>query len=153
MRSLIVFIAVLLLSTLSIAQRFSNPGAMTLFNKYKLCDDSTYANSAADTLPNTTGFKAGGVSQASVTLHVLDSAKCDIYGEYQLRGTTTWTAGLTDSLISTVNGGKYQEYILRDNSTEKLGGTDVVWRLVVVWRAAGNGVSSATYDAEFNWKP
>lgn len=147
--ALIVF---LMLGSIAQGQQRRSIGGENLYYRHMLATDSTYTASSNDTLP-LAGIRAGGASFASVTVLVRDSAKFDVYGQYAIIGTTTWTTAYTDSLINTTNAGTRKEFFLRSTTVSSLGGLDVLWRWIVAPRGTGQGVSSPTYDAWLNWKP
>lgn len=141
------------------AQITMNPNSNPTYYIYTLNSAKSYANSQLDTLPQptaagvSTGLKLGGASFVSLTLTPLDSMAADVYVDYKLRGSTTWTQAYADSLITTTDTGTKSEIVIRSTTLDRLGKIDCELRIRVVHRAAGAGTTTETYAAVISWKP
>ena len=158
-----LLIAVFIAPPLAQAQQALSPNGQQLYYTYNMTGASyrAYVKNTIDTLPNsaintwylmtTQSATLGGASRVSLQLIVLDSASADVYVD-ELIG-STWTNIIADSLITTSNTGKTQEYIIRNyvaESTTHIGGK---YRARISWRNVTMGVSTATYKGSFLWKP
>jgi len=157
-----VVLLALVLSVLCVpaqAQITMNPNSNQTLYIYTLTSAKSYANSQIDTLPQpttagvSTGLRLGGASFCSLTLTPLDSMKTDVYVDYKLRGSTTWTESYADSLITTSNTGTKSEIIIRSTTLDRLGKLDCDLRVRLSHRSAGAGTTTKTYTAVINWKP
>lgn len=104
-----------------------------------------FASSTSDTAY----FPHSAVEFQSITDYFVfnDSVKADVVYEIEYFGNTTWTSAYTDSIIHQTTGKKYQEIILRNNTTERLSGNAFDIRRRVTFRSGSvNGVTSATYS-------
>lgn len=125
---------------------------------YDQVDSRSFVNSQTDTLGGGTLIssaprKIGGAKLASIVISVTDTCAADIYVEKRLRGTSAWSAVLTDSLIVEATTGK-QEYMLRDSDTDNLDCIDCETRIRIAHRASGNGVAGTrTREVQYIYKP
>lgn len=153
----LLVVALLFCTQSATAQTAFNPQGQRLFYTHTLAAGKTYANSQTDTLPSpsatVSAVALGGASAITLSLSTTDSVAADIYVGYRVRGTTSWTVGVTDSLVSTVDAGVKQEYIIRTNKTDNAEGLDLEFQVRIAFRASKNGVTAPAYRATFNWKP
>ena len=148
------------------AQQTLNPNGQILYYRANLIGTDTaraYANTTTDTLPNliyghwaqapTQSYALGGASFVTLRISCKDSLYAVIYVD-ELIG-ATWTAIVTDSIVSAVNTGvAAKEFTVRSQATEttaKLGGRFRVRLVFPNYRT--QGVSNAYYKADFLWKP
>jgi hypothetical protein len=163
MKKLIPLMAILVLllcafSEISHAQAMTaSPTNQKFYYTYSVAVDSPFVASHIDTLPSpsatATTIKIGGASTISATIAVTDTAAADVYVDYRTVGTTTWTVGVTDSIIVAATSGKDQ-YVIRNNATEGILGLDTEIRIRVAFRASACGVAGThRYTAKLLWKP
>jgi hypothetical protein len=109
----------------------------------------TYANSESDT----SGSQQVAAARAlMLVLTTADSAIMDVYVQYK-DSNATWTTKFTDSLKTTVNTGKTQEYSLKDGDSDAFDAMVYGVRVVLAGRSAGNGVTTPTFTAKWYYKP
>lgn len=111
-----------------------------------------YANSQTDTLPSGSGFyDFGAFGRLDILLHSRDSAAADVYFDTRPYDGSWTNSVYADSLVTTTNTGTYKLIALRNATADNVPGVLRQMRMRVVWRAAGNGVTSGTYDATFGY--
>jgi hypothetical protein len=155
-----IFFAVVLMTApaLLYAQIEMNANQNPMYYTHTLANSKDFAASQIDTLPSPSASAStviiGGARQISLSLSVTDTSAIDVYVDYRVRGTTTWTNALTDSLITQSAAGTKREYVLRNATTEKLPGTDIEIRTRIAFRASGVGVDGTRkYTARLNYIP
>jgi hypothetical protein len=117
-----------------------------------------YTNSQTDTLGGGTAIamaplQLGGSNLASIVITVADSCAADVYVDTRVRGTSSWTNVVADSLITTSNTGTKKEFLLRTSTVDKLSCVDCDIRIRIAHRATKNGTTSATRSTQAIWKP
>jgi len=137
------------------AQTSFNPKGISLFNTYSLASGASFIASQIDTFPSPSagGLRVGAAKFLSNTVMVTDSAKIDVYADIEIRGSSTWTNVLADSLIFQSTGSSWKEFSLRSAAAEKFTGLDVVLRWRYAFRSSGQGVTSPKYTSTVNYKP
>lgn len=103
----------------------------------------SYVAGLADT---TASVRVGSYNRVGVLFVSRDSVNVKLYVETQVYGGSTWTLADSVSIASTLNAGARSEWILRDNTTEKIPGVSNYTRFRAVFAETGQGVSSARYD-------
>lgn len=138
---LVVTLAVLLLASVGEAQ--INLNYTTALNGV------AYAASEADT-GTVAGQYVAGANLLSLVVTVTDSCELDVVVQYKTNG--TWTAVLTDSLISTVAAGATKEWSIRDSDSDLLDGIYYPVRVIITGQATGNGVTTPTVTARWYYR-
>ncbi len=147
--SCVVLLALALLFTVSAsyAQTLVNPAEGKAFY-YNVYSGKAYANSQIDT---SAVFSVGGVSRLSLRTTYLDSASYITNIDYRASSSAAWVAIVADTVVATAAG--VDEYVIRDNTVEKVPGVSGQIRIRKVWAASANGVTTATYSDQLFWKP
>lgn len=143
------------------AQQTQNPSQIPPYFTYPYATSKQYANSQTDTLPQptgagvSTGIKLAATNLLSFTIVSGDSVTADVYADYRVRGSATWTQILADSIIGTT--ATIKEFPLRTATVDKIGGIDGDIRWRIAYRAAGNGNGGAPtnkkYSHRVSYKP
>lgn len=136
-----VCVAVLLIAVPAMSQININRTGVK-FSNY------AYANSANDT---SSSQAVAGASKLALVLKTTDSTSMDVYVQYK-DSNATWVTKLTDSLISTVNTGKTQEYSLIDADSDVFDAFVYGVRVILAGRSSGNGVTSPVFTAYWYWR-
>jgi len=137
----LVTLAVLLLASVGEAQ--INLNYTTALNAV------AYAASEADT-GTVAGQYVAGANLLSLVVTVTDSCELDIVVQYKTNG--TWTAVLTDSLISTTAAGTTAEWSIRDSDSDLLDGIYFPVRVIITGQATGNGVTTPYVTARWYYR-
>jgi len=132
----------------AIAQDKSNPNTVPQYFKQALATTKAYANSQIDTSGT---YNVGGATKLAYNVYYADSAVTKTYLDYRIIGATAWTLKDSNSVTQTAAG--YAEWVLRDGITDKVPGLKIQIRFRKTFNASNNGVTSATYSDELDWKP
>ncbi len=134
-----LMVALALVATAAAAQ--INLNYTTVFNA------ESYAAGVADT---SGAYYVAGANRLSLVVTTADSAELDVVVQYQTNG--TWTAVLTDSLVTTTATGATQEYSITDADSDLLDGIYYPLRVIITGQATGCGVTTATFRARFYYR-
>lgn len=121
--------------------------AQITMNPIKLATDRAYVASQKDT---SRAIRVAGGTVISSLIHVLDSVS--VYRSVQYckssaaYGDANWTLAKKDTITTTAAG--HSELVLRNASTDAIGGVGGWTRTILEFQATANGVTTATYD---NW--
>jgi len=102
----------------------------------------SYADTQLDT---TATVQIGSYSRVGALFTCHDSAAVTIYAETQVKGLSSWVVKDSLSVTTSSNTGTSSEWILRDNTVEKVPGVSNTVRFRPKF-LTGNGVTSAKYD-------
>jgi hypothetical protein len=136
-----------LLLIVSIALIASQTSAQITPTVVKLATGKAYVLSQSDT---SKAVRVASGSVISSLVHVLDSVS--VYRTVQYCKSSAayadanWTLAKKDTITTTAAG--YSELVLRNATTEAIGGVGGWTRVILDFQATANGVTSATYD---NW--
>ncbi len=130
------------------AQQVLDPGSAPQYFVHPLATSKTYVNSQADT---SAAITVGGLSKLAYNVYYADSAVTKIYVDYRILGDATWT--LKDSTSVTTTAAARAGWVLRDAITDKVPGLKIQIRFRRAFSASNNGVTSARYSDELDWKP
>lgn len=139
--AILIFVALIAL-TVMLAVNSNAQITTTLMN------NKAYAASQIDT---SGAFDISGDIRDFLVVTTKDSAAVTIYTQTKPPGSSTWTTVMTDSLATSTNTGKIQEYVIRDFTVEQ-SPTAGLTRLIMSWSAYRQGVTSAKYYAVI-WRP
>jgi hypothetical protein len=147
---LMVLIPLLLLATVmpAAAQNYMDPGSVPQYFIQPIVSSKAYVNSQADT---SSAFTIGGASKLAYNVYYADSAVTKTYLDYRIVGNTAWTLKDSNSVTQTAAG--RAEWVIRDGITDKVPGLKIQIRFRKTFSASNNGVTSATYSDELDWKP
>lgn len=161
--SIIPVLALIILISASLqAQTRATPTLNNTAYSYNLTTSKQYAASQTDTLPQptTAGVAVtfrGAFENASLVIKAADSCTVDIYVDARAIGATSWTNVFADSLKSSTTIIPVKEFILRNHTTESLGGIYQEYRTRYAFRATGNGnggnPATKKYTVDWIWKP
>ena len=147
---LLLLIPLLVLASVmpAVAQTYIDPAAVPQYFTQPINTSKAYVNSQADT---SSAFTVGGASKLAYNVYYADSAVTKIYLDYLIVGDASWT--LKDSVSYTKTAAGRSEWVLPDAITDKVPGLKIQIRFRKTFSASNNGVTSATYSDELNWKP
>ena len=164
MKTIFAFLVGLFLVSEATAQLNQNPNNFNYYYLYHLTNGSSslraYTANTTDTLPNSaknfwyssnpTAVPAGGSFQG---LRVLVSDSAYMYIYVDAKDGATWTNSVyTDSIE--VDNSDTVEVLLRGVATERLGGRLAgTLRFRINFQNVTQGTTSATYRADYLWKP
>lgn len=146
--ALLIATLIVVAMTPAVAQTNNNPNSVPQYFKVALATSKAYANSQIDTSAT---YAIGGASHLAYNVYYADSAVTKTYLDYRIVGATAWTLKDSNSVTQTAAG--YAEWVLRDGVTDKVPGLKIQIRFRKTFNASNNGVTSATYTDELNWKP
>ena len=108
----------------------------------------TYAASAG--IDTSSQQYMAGARCLSLVITTADSAELDVVVQYKTNG--TWTAILTDSLITTTAAGATQEYSIKDGDSDLCDGLYYPLRVIVGGQATGCGTTTPTFTAYWYYR-
>jgi hypothetical protein len=131
------------------AQDYQNPNDFPPYFYFSVTPTNNKAyRSKIDT---TIQVKLGAARALSFVIHSSDTMKSDIYVDYKLRDRQTWTQAYADSFIAVRD--TVFEYVLRNPTTERIGGFARDLRIRLSHRTTSDYDSTTTYTLNFIFKP
>jgi hypothetical protein len=123
----------------------------------KVATAKSYAASQSDT---STVYNVGGTKLCELYQSYADSVNVIVLVQKRVTPGSSWAFACGDTLDQTGTGGGsaivspvYRRLIIRDLSTDKLGGVGTQIRIVTNFQATLCGVTTPTYTMQLKWKP
>lgn len=109
--------------------------------------NNTYVNSQADTARLTLYSSSANQITAAWTS---DTVSVKIYVDTRVRGSSAWT--VKDSVSYSGNGPQFNEWVLRDQVTNRIPGIYIETRLRYVFAGSGNATGTKKYTSTLKYK-